>query len=118
MRENLKADGWALNAEYFGEIMHVLRDEPCYRAVADEMLSVPKDAATRDTEAVKRICTGFLKLLFPHVKNVEQINPAEFEMYCLRPAKEMRGVIKRQLGILDFGEFGRTTVPDIQVKSF
>lgn len=118
MRENLKADGWALNAEYFGEIMHVLRNEPCYRAVTDEMLSVPKDAATRDTEAVKRICTGFLKLLFPHVKTVEQIKPAEFEMYCLRPAKEMRGVIKRQLGILDFGEFGRTTVPDIRVKNF
>ena len=28
----------------------------------------------RDTEAIKRICTGFLKLLFPHVKFAEQIS--------------------------------------------
>ena len=116
MRENLKADGWALNAEYFGEIMHLLRDELCYRAVVDEILDVPKNAATRDTEAIKRICTGFLKLLFPHVRTVEKINTAEFEKFCLRPAKEMRGIIKTQLGILDFGEFGRSVIPDIKVK--
>lgn len=117
MNENLKANSWALNTEYFGEIVHSLRDELCYRIVVDQILEVPKNAATRDTEAIKRICTGFLKLLFPHVESIEQINPTDFENYCLRPAKEMRGVIKRQMGILDFGEFGQATIPDIKIRS-
>ena len=106
MNENLKADNWALNTEYFGEIIHSLRGELCYRAVVDQILEVPKNAATRDTEAIKRICTGFLKLLFPHVEFIEQINTTDF-----------RGVIKRQMGILDFGEFGQATIPDIKIRS-
>ena len=117
MRENLKANGWALNTEYFGEILHRLRDELCYRAVVEELLDVPKNAATRDTKAIKRICTGFLKLLFPNVKSAEQINVEDFKKFCLNPAKEMRGVIKTQLGILDAGEFGQSVIPDIKVKS-
>lgn len=116
MKENLKANSWALNSEYFSEIVHALRDELKYRAMVDQLLEVPKNAATRDTEAIKRICTGFLKLLFPHVESAEQISETEFETYCLRPAKEMRGVIKMQLGILDFGEFGQSTIPDITFK--
>ena len=117
MNENLKANSWALNTEYFGEIAHSMRDELCYRIVVDQILEVPRNAATRDTEAIKRICTGFLKLLFPHVESIEQINPTDFENYCLRPAKEMRGVIKRQMGILDFGEFGQSIIPDIRIRS-
>ena len=69
MNENLKANSWALNTEYFGEISHSLRDELCYRAVVDQILDVPKNVATRDIETIKRICTGFLKLLFPHIES-------------------------------------------------
>lgn len=116
MREDLKADGWALNTEYFGEIVHTLREEIYYRAVVDEVLEVPKNAATRDTESIKRICTAFLKLLFPQVKSADDINTTDFETYCLQPAKEMRGVIKQQLGILDFGEFGTSVIPDIKIR--
>ena len=46
MKESLKADGWALNTEYFGEIMHMLRDELAYRAVVDELLELPRNAVT------------------------------------------------------------------------
>lgn len=42
MKESLKANGWALNTEYFGEIIHMLRDELCYRAVVDQLLELPK----------------------------------------------------------------------------
>ena len=117
MKESLKADGWALNTEYFGEIMHMLRDELAYRAVVDELLELPRNAATRDTEAIKRICTGFLKLIFPDVTDVSKLNNIhEFIQYCLEPAKEMRRVIKRQLGIIDYGEFGHSKIPNIKVK--
>ena len=116
MKENLKANGWALNTEYFGEILHMLRDELSYRAVVDQLLQLPKNSATRDTEAIKRICTGFLKLLFPDATEVDKINIDEFERYSLAPAKEMRSIIKTQLSIMDPGEFGGTTIPDITIK--
>lgn len=117
MKENMKANGWALNVEYFSEIMHLLRDDIVYRAVVDEILQVPKGADTRDTEAIKRICTGFLKLFFPHVRDVKDVNATEFVEYCLNPARSMRAVIKKQLGIID-REFSGKDIPDITCKLF
>ena len=116
MKESLKANGWALNTEYFGEIMHCLRDELAYRAVVDQLLQLPKNSATRDTEAIKRICTGYLKLLFPNATDVSKVDVSLFETYCLAPAMEMRRVIKTQLGIIDEGEFGGMTIPEITIK--
>lgn len=114
MQESLKINGWALNVEYFGEIMHQLRGEVIYRGVVDELLTYPKNADTRDTEAIKRICTAFLKLLFPNVRKAEDVNREEFHRYCLQPAIEMRRVIKIQLGIID-SEFSGKDVPDIHL---
>ena len=55
----------------------------------------------RHTEAVKRIATAYLKLLFPNVKTVNDVNRRDFNRYCLRPAIDMRKIIWRQLSILD-----------------
>jgi ATP-dependent Lon protease len=115
MKESLKANGWALNVEYFSEILHILRGELIYRALIDEALSVPKNADTRDTEAIKRLCTGLAKLLFPNIKRIEDLNFEEFEKYCLRPALKMRGIIKTQLAIIDY-EFRGKEIPDITIK--
>lgn len=115
MHDDLKISGWALNSEYFCTIMHMLREDASYRAVVDEIVEVPEHADTRDTEAVKRICTAYLKLLFPNVRTVKDINIREFNRYCLRPATKMRGIIKRQLGILD-SEFKGKNVPVFTIK--
>jgi len=115
MKESLKVNGWALNVEYFTEILHLLRNELIYRAIVDELLDVPKNADTRDTEAIKKICTAYLKLIFPHVRNSEDINMKDFTNYCLEPAKEMRRVIKTQMGIIDAEFFGKN-IPDITLK--
>ena len=115
MNDDLKICGWALNSEYFSTIMHELRDDPTYRAVVDSLVVVPEKSDTRDTEAIKRICTAFLKLLFPNVQCVEDIAAADFNKYCLQPAKEMRAIIKMQLSILDPDEFGGKTVPDLTI---
>jgi ATP-dependent Lon protease len=116
MKENLKARGWSLNVEYFSEIMHMLRSELLYRALIDEILVLPRNADTRDTEAIKRICTGFMKLIFPHIRQAVDIDFGEFNTYCLQPAMEMRRVIKTQLGIID-SEFRGRDIPDIQLVS-
>ena len=101
MNDDLKISGWALNSEYFCSILHELRNDASYRAVVDALVVVPEASDTRDTEAVKRIATAYLKLLFPHVRKPEDIDTQEFKRYCLKRAMSMRHHIKLQLGILD-----------------
>lgn len=115
MSEDLKVCGWALNSEYFCSVLHELRDDPVYRAIVDEKIILPANADTRDTEAVKRICTAYLKLLFPHVRSVSDIPARDFNWYCLRPAMEMRDIIRIQMGILDEKESGKS-VPQFTIK--
>ena len=101
MNDDLKVCGWALNSEYFCTVMHELRSDTTYRSIVDQLVIVPEKADTRDTEAIKRISTAYLKLLFPHVRSVDDISPEEFNRYCLRRACSMRGTINYQLGLLD-----------------
>lgn len=115
MHDDLKISNWALNSEYFCTIMHELRQDASYRAVVDQLIQVPEQADTRDTEAVKRIATAFLKLLFPNVRTTQDVNRREFIVYCLQPAMKMRSVIKRQLGILDI-EFRGKGIPEFSLK--
>ena len=115
MNDDLKICGWALNSEYFSSILHLLRDDLSYRAIVDELVEVPEKADTRDTEAIKRIATAYLKLLFPNVRVATDIRPKEFLKYCLRPASKMRDIIKTQLGIID-KEFKGKSVPQFSIK--
>jgi ATP-dependent Lon protease len=115
MTDDLKICGWALNSEYFCSILHELRSDMSYRAIVDELINVPEGADTRDTEAVKRIATAYLKLLFPNVRNAGDITAREFKRYCLDRAKKMRDTIKYQLGILD-PEYRGKDVPLLTVK--
>ena len=116
MNDDLKMYGWALNSEYFATIMHELRDDPSYRSIVEDLVDGPEKSDTRDTEAIKRICTAYLKLLFPNVKSPKDISSDDFKKYCLNPAIEMRSIIKIQMGILDPEEFGGKTVPALTVK--
>lgn len=118
MNEDMKMTGWALNSEYFTSIMHQMRGDLSYRAIADELIAVPSGADTRHTEAVKRIATGWLKLLFPCVRQAKDINKADFLRYCLSPAIRMRSIILSQLRILDNKEYGseKHSMPSFYVK--
>ena len=101
MSDNLKVSGWALNTEYFCTVLHMLRDDASYRAIVDEIVEVSGNAYVRHTEAVKRIATAYLKLLFPNVRSVDDVDRRIFNHYCLRPAVNMRKIIWKQLSILD-----------------
>jgi ATP-dependent Lon protease len=70
----------------------------------------PPGADTRDTEAVLRLCTAYLKLLFPHVTEPDSIDKGEFKRYSLRPAVQMRTVIRQQLQKIDSLEYGGKNV--------
>ena len=115
MTDDLKISGWALNSEYFCSILHELREDTTYRGVVDKLVAVPEDADTRDTEAVKRIATAYLKLLFPHVRKPKDIKARDFNRYCLRRACNMRATIKMQLGIMD-AEYCGKDIPQFTVN--
>ena len=114
--QNLVAKGWALNTEYFAEVLHSLRDELHYSTLVDSCIVVPPKAYKRDLDAITRLCTGFVKLLFPHAKTKNDIPQDEFVKYCLEPAKEMRQVIRNQLHVIAPKEYINPDVPDIQYK--
>lgn len=114
MRENLKINGYSLNVEYFSEILNLLRSNPEYTRIVNNFLDIPKDADTRDTRAILKITTGYLKLLFPHISHEDEISKEDFERYCLKPAIDMRKIIKNQISLID-SEFN-DVLPDIKVK--
>lgn len=115
IKEGMKAKGWALNVEYFTEVLHRLRDDPTYRAIVDELIYVPANADSRDVEAIKRLSTGFLKVLFPHVQKLEDVPKDEFKKYCFDMAVEMRGFIRKQLHMLD-KEYS-PELPNLKIRS-
>lgn len=115
MNDDMKANGWALNSEYFSSILHELRNTSSYRSIVEDMLYIPPKADTRDTEAIKKLCTAYTKLIFPHAESVEDISPIDFDSYCLQPAIAMRTIIREQMGFADSKEKGKI-IPDIKTK--
>lgn len=104
LNNNLIVKGIALNSEYFTLILHELRKDGTYRQIVDEIVKIPENADTRHTEAIKRITTALLKLLFPNVKKLDDIDDKAKEIinkYCLQPAVEMRTIIWEQMCLMD-----------------
>lgn len=93
--------GWTINVEYFSEIMHTMRTQNIYNQIYDELVEIAPNTDTRDSKAVKRIATAYMKLLFPHWRTVEEVNKQEFETFCLNPAIHRRGIVKQQCHYID-----------------
>lgn len=106
--------GWTLNVEYFSEILHALRTQNQYSLLFDQLVTFEKEADVRDSTAIKRVATAYVKLLFPHWETVEDVNKTDFENYCLNPAIRRRGIIKEQCHNID-PEF-KTKMPEVVVK--
>lgn len=115
MREELKINGYGLNVEYFSEILNEMRRISQFEYIVRQLLDIPPDADTRDTKAIVKITTAYLKLLFPNVRSADDVNKEEFEEFCLEPAMNMRGIIKYQISLID-QEF-TDQLPDIKIKS-
>lgn len=112
--EDLKLNGYSLNVEYFSEILSHLRTESFYSGIVKDLLDIPKNADTRDTNAIVKLATGYLKLLFPNVRTAEDISIDEFKTFCFEPAFEKRRIIRRQLSIMDMEYSDR--MPNITVR--
>lgn len=89
-------DGLALKADYFGEVMHELRLHSEYMQYVKD--NTRSSGNLRDIQAVERMATAFLKLLFP---DLSQATPDQFNEHCLKPAKNLRRRIRTQLSLVD-----------------
>ena len=92
---------WTLNVEFFSEVLHQLRTISVYSHIVDELVEIPAGADMRHTKAIKRIATAYLKLLFPHVTSVEQIDKNDFYVLCLQPAIRRRDIVRQQCSNID-----------------
>jgi len=114
INEGMKIKGYALNVEYFSEVLHSLRETSEYSILVDELLDIPHKADTRDVTAVKRLACAYIKLLFPNAKRPEDISIQDFENFCLKPAIEKRSIIRKQISLID-PEY-KMDMPDIKIK--
>lgn len=114
--ENKRAIGFHLSSEYLTGIFHELRSEFYYRAIVDELLEVEGDCDVRNFEQIKRTATALLKLLFPHVTSVDEIDVEEFKKWVLKPAIRGRYLVLCQLRYIDGKEYDNIKMPKIKIK--
>jgi ATP-dependent Lon protease len=92
------ADGVALKADVFGEVLFALREDLEADQYVQSRLSLKgSNSYTRNVEAVRSAAAGLLKLLFPDLN----LSDEDFYTYCVLPAVQLRQGIWRQLYELD-----------------
>lgn len=116
MNNDMILHDWTINVEFFSEVMHKLRVAPEYAELVNEVLEVPAKADTRHLNAVKRITTAYCKLLFPHITSINQLNPAEFDRFCLQPAIHRRDQVRQQCANIDNESSFSKPMPNIRIK--
>jgi ATP-dependent Lon protease len=91
------ARGMAFKADFFGEVLHRLRDRGGYDEYVTQHMRLEGSNDMRDLKAIQRMTAGFLRMLFP------DINPSqdEFLEYCVQPSVAMRQRVREQLSRLD-----------------
>ena len=118
--------GWALNTEYFTEIMHLMRSSSesiRFRGLVENLVKItpPEGERTskREVEAVMRVSTAYMKLFFPHADNElikDEGFKEDFKKYCLDPAVEMQQTVLEQMKIINPNEFRSKNVARYEVQ--
>ncbi len=90
---NQQADGYGLKADYFAEVCHALRNAADISQEVRAKLRL--SGYKRDCTAVERLASGLAKLLLISPDHVR------FEELVVRPATEMRRLIRTQLNAID-----------------
>ena len=114
VNDSMIFNGWTINVEYFSEILHTMRIQNSYGLLFDELVEFEAKSDVRDSKAIKRIATAYMKLFFPHWQKVEDVNKEMFDLYCLQPAIYRRGIIKEQFHLVD-SEF-KARMPEVRLK--
>ena len=93
------AQGYGLKADFFSQVCHKLRKSSLFTQKVSSKLAL--SGYKRDCTAVERLAAGLSKILL--------LDPdeAEFKDYILKPAMEMRELVRKQLHQLDPNGFER-----------
>ena len=86
-----------------------------YGPLFDQLVRFEDKADVRDNTAIKRIATGYMKLLFPHWRTIEAVDHDAFDVYCLQPAVHRRGIVKDQCHNID-PEF-KIRMPEVSIRN-
>jgi len=97
VKANSAAQGTAFKADFFGEVLHALRDRAGYVEYVSEHVRITGTDDMRDRKAVERVAAGYLKLLFPDLR----VTSDELFAYCIQPAIVLRQQIRDQLCKMD-----------------
>lgn len=92
-QSNQQADGYGLKADYFAEVCHALRNAADISQEVRAKLRL--SGYKRDCTAVERLGAGLAKLLLVSPEH------QRFEELVVRPALEMRRLIRTQLNAID-----------------
>ena len=90
-----------------------MRTQNSYGLLFDELVEFETKADVRDSKAIKRIATAYIKLLFPQWQTPEDVDKELFDLYCLQPAIYRRGIIKQQCHLID-SEF-KERMPEVRI---
>jgi ATP-dependent Lon protease len=109
-KNEMTAQQFSLKMDYFGEMLLLLRRDGRFFKYAQDHTSF-KQATVRDQNAILKAASGFLKLLYPHLK----LTLEDYERDCLKPACQLRQYIRNNLYYLDaeYKSYGR----EIQVEA-
>ncbi len=92
------AQGIGLKSDFFGDALLALREDVSADQYAARAIELKGSRLyKRNEDAVRMIASGLMKLQFPH----GQVSPEEYEIYCVRPAVELRQLVWDQLYMLD-----------------
>ncbi len=91
-----------------------MRIQNTYSLLFDKITQFEEKADVRDSKAIKRMATAYMKLLFPQWDKEEDIDKDAFDLYCLQPALHRRGIVKEQCHFID-SEF-KARMPEVWIK--
>lgn len=97
IQESAISESVGFKADFFGEVLHALRHRAGYTEFIATEGQILGTKDVRDHNAVMRLASGYMKLLFPDM----QLSHQELVDYCLRPAARLRQIVRNQLAILD-----------------
>lgn len=106
---------WTINVEFFSEVLHQMRTATEYSNIVNKLIYVPEKADMRHLNAVRKVATAYMKLLFPHITNVDDMDKNLFQMYCLDPAVHRRDIIREQCSFIDRENSFSTPMPAFRV---
>jgi ATP-dependent Lon protease len=92
------SNGMGFKADFIGEIFHALRSRVEFDKFVEERSHLIGTTDLRDKKAIMKMASGFLKLLFPNLLHVTDL---DFIKHCLEPAIALRQRVRDQLHYLD-----------------